>query len=86
MSKQVKMYTTRFCPYCMAARSLLDDKNVDYQDIAVDGRNELRQEMIQLSGRNTVPQIWIGDQHIGGFDDLNLLNRQGQLDSLLQAS
>ncbi|MFK8048588.1 MAG: glutaredoxin 3 [Halioglobus sp.] len=86
MSKQVKMYTTRFCPYCMAARSLLDDKNVDYQDIAVDGRNELRQEMMQLSGRNTVPQIWIGDQHIGGFDDLNLLNRQGQLDSLLQAS
>lgn len=86
MSNQVKMYTTRFCPYCMAARSLLDDKNVDYQDIAVDGRNELRQEMTQLSGRNSVPQIWIGDLHVGGFDDLNLLHRQGQLDSLLQAS
>lgn len=86
MSNQVKMYTTRFCPFCTAAKSLLDDKNVDYQDIAVDGRSELRQEMMQLSGRNTVPQIWIGDHHIGGFDELNLLNRQGQLDSMLQAS
>ena len=80
------MYTTRFCPYCMAARSLLDDRNVDYEDIAVDGRNELRREMAQRSGRNTVPQIWIGDTHVGGFDELNVLNRQGQLDTMLQAS
>ena len=80
------MYTTRFCPYCMAARSLLDDKNVDYEDIAVDGNHELRREMAHSSGRNTVPQIWIGDTHIGGFDDLNLLNRQGRLESMLQAT
>ncbi|MFT4822699.1 MAG: glutaredoxin 3 [Halioglobus sp.] len=86
MSNQVKMYSTRFCPYCTAAKSLLDDKNVAYEDIAVDGRNELRQQMVEASGRNTVPQIWIGDTHIGGFDDLNLLNRQGQLDTMLQAS
>jgi len=85
MSNQVKMYTTRFCPYCMAARSLLEEKGVGFQDIAVDGQAELRREMVELSGRNTVPQIWIGDQHIGGFDDLNLLNRQGKLDQILQA-
>ena len=83
----VKMYTTRFCPYCMRARMLLESKGVAFTDIAVDADPELRREMMQLSGRHTVPQIWIGDQHVGGFDDMAALDRQGKLDELLnQAS
>ena len=83
MSAGVTLYTTRFCPYCMRARSLLDSKQVAYRDIAVDGEPALRREMMQLSGRRTVPQIWIGEQHIGGFDDMLLLEHQGRLDELL---
>lgn len=83
MSAVVVMYSTRFCPYCMRARSLLDSKKVDYTDIGVDGRADLRHEMIERSGRYTVPQIWIGEQHVGGFDDLAQLERQGRLDELL---
>ncbi|GHD34203.1 glutaredoxin 3 [Parahalioglobus pacificus] len=83
----VKMYTTRLCPYCMRARMLLESKGVAFTDIAVDADPELRREMMQLSGRHTVPQIWIGDQHVGGFDDIAALDRQGKLDELLnQAS
>ena len=70
----------------MRARSLLDGKKVDYEDIAVDGLPALRREMIELSGQHTVPQIWIGERHVGGFDDLYLLERQGQLDKLLSAA
>jgi glutaredoxin 3 len=86
MPAEVKMYTTRFCPYCTRARSLLDSRNVAYSDIGVDGDRDLRRQMMDLSGRHTVPQIWIGDQHIGGFDELNLLERQGRLDELLNAA
>lgn len=84
MSVDVKMYSTRFCPFCVRARSLLDTKQVSYRDIAVDGEPEARREMMQLSGRHTVPQIWIDGQHIGGFDDIALLERQGRLDELLK--
>lgn len=80
----VKLYTTRFCPYCVQAKRLLDEKNVSYTDIAVDEQPELRSEMMQLSGQRTVPQIWIGEQHVGGFDDLWALEQRGQLDALLQ--
>ena len=83
MSATVVMYSTRFCPYCMRARGLLDSKKVDYTDIGVDGRADLRNEMIERSGRYTVPQIWIGEQHVGGFDDLAQLERQGRLNELL---
>lgn len=83
MSAAVVMYSTRFCPYCVRAKSLLDSKKVDYTDIGVDGRTDLRHEMIERSGRYTVPQIWIGEQHVGGFDDLAQLERQGRLDELL---
>jgi glutaredoxin 3 len=83
MAEDVSLYTTRFCPYCMYARELLDSKQVRYTDIAVDGSPEKRQEMMDRSGRYTVPQIWIGEQHIGGYDDLALLERQGRLDELL---
>ena len=86
MSAKVKMYTTRFCPYCVAARNLLDSKNVEYSDVRVDSAPELRREMVQLSGRQTVPQIWIDDQHIGGYDDLVILERQGSLNQLLKSA
>ena len=79
----VTMYSTQFCPYCMRARQLLDGKGVAYTDIAVDGQPELRREMMERSGRRTVPQIWIGGQHVGGFDDLWALDRDGRLDSML---
>lgn len=83
MTVDVAMYTTRFCPYCVRARELLDSKKVVYTDIAVDGAPELRREMMERSGRYTVPQIWIGEQHVGGYDDLARLERQGKLDELL---
>ena len=78
------MYSTRFWPYCIRARFLLESKNVSYTDIGVDGDPALRREMMELSGRRTVPQIWIGEQHVGGFDDLARLEHAGQLDDLLQ--
>jgi len=83
MTVDVYLYTTRFCPYCIRARELLDSKRVRYTDIAVDGSPEKRRQMIERSGRYTVPQIWIGEQHVGGYDDLALLERQGSLDKLL---
>jgi len=82
MSKVV-MYTTRFCPYCMRARQLLSQKGVQFEDIAVDNDPKMRQKMVKLSKRHTVPQIWIGDRHVGGCDELMALERQGKLDSLL---
>ena len=79
----IVMYTTRFCPFCVRARQLLSAKGVAYQEIAVDGDPERRSEMMVRSGRHTVPQIWIGERHVGGFDDLWMLEQQGQLDRLL---
>lgn len=84
MSIGVTLYTTRFCPYCIRARNLLDDKGVVYNDIAVDNDPRLRREMMARSGRTTVPQIWVGEQHIGGCDDLLMLERQGRLDEILE--
>lgn len=86
MAAAVVMYTTRFCPYCMRAKALLDSKGVAYREIPVDGDDELRKEMRRLSGRYTVPQIWIGEQHVGGCDDLWALERAGTLDTLLAAT
>ncbi len=77
------LYTTYYCPYCIRARDLLNEKGVAYKDIAVDHDPQLRREMMERSGRSTVPQIWIGEQHIGGSDELMLLERQGNLDELL---
>lgn len=82
----VTMYTTRFCPYCMAARQLLGGKRIAFEDISVDGNPELREEMTAKAGQHTVPQIWIGEQHVGGYTDLAALEKSGKLDSLLQQS
>ena len=79
----VTLYTTRFCPFCVRAKMLLDSKKVEYQEIAVDYDAEQRQTMQRLSGQRTVPQIWIRDQHVGGCDELYQLEREGGLDTLL---
>ena len=79
----VKIYTTQFCPFCVRAKMLLDSKSVVYEEVKVDAAPDLRREMMQLSGRNTVPQIWIGEQHIGGCDELYALESAKQLDNLL---
>lgn len=79
----VKMYATRFCPYCMRARSLLNRKQVPFTEINVGNDTDLWSEMESLSGRNTVPQIFIDNKAIGGYDDMAALDRSGELDKLL---
>ena len=81
------MYTTATCPFCQSAERLLEKKGVrDVEKIRVDLQPERRPEMVQKSGRRTVPQIWIGERHIGGCDDLYALEREGKLDPLLKGS
>jgi glutaredoxin 3 len=77
------MYATEWCPYCRRAEQLLQRKGVKFDKIRVDLQPELREEMRRKSGRSTVPQIWIGETHIGGYDDMAALDRQGGLDPLL---
>jgi len=83
-NNSVLMYTTRFCPYCVRAKSLLDHKQVTFEEISVDSNPDKRREMMTKAGRHTVPQIWIGDIHVGGCDELFMLERAGKLDALLQ--
>ncbi len=86
MSESVVLYTTRYCPYCIRAKQLLSSKGVSFQDIPVDNDPEKRSEMMQKSGRHTVPQIWIGGTHVGGCDELYELERKGKLDGMLRRS
>ena len=80
----VVMYCTATCPFCQSAERLLNDKGVrDIEKIRVDLEPERREEMTQKSGRRTVPQIWIGDAHVGGCDELYALERTGRLDGML---
>ncbi len=80
----VVMYSTAWCPYCERARALLERKGADYREIKVDEDPAERQAMLVRSGgRRTVPQIFIGDRHVGGFDDLYALDKSGELDKLL---
>ena len=81
----VVMYTTPYCPYCIRARHLLEGKGVAFTDIDVSRSAELRDEMERKSGRHTVPQIWIGDDHVGGCSDLVALDRAGKLDDMLRS-
>lgn len=83
MGAKVTMYTTRWCPYCIAARRLLDELQVAYEDIDVGMDPGLRTEMERRAGRYTVPQIWVGSTHVGGFDDMDALHRKGLLRPLL---
>lgn len=84
MSVPVVMYSTAWCSYCMRARSLLERKGVAFQEIKVDEDVRERETMMKKSGgRRTVPQIFIGERHVGGYDDLAALDRSGELDQLL---
>jgi len=81
---RVVMYCTATCPYCQSAERLLNEKGVrDIEKIRVDLEPARREEMTQRSGRRTVPQIWIGDAHVGGCDDLYALERAGRLEAML---
>lgn len=83
MSK-ILIYTASLCPYCRMAKSVLDGKGASFDEIDVTGKPDVRSAMVEKSGgRLTVPQIWIGDRHIGGCDDLMALERSGELDQLL---
>ena len=87
MAAHVLMYSTAVCPYCLMAERLLKSKGVDQiEKVRVDLEPQQRIEMMQKTGRRTVPQIYIGDTYVGGFDDLDALNRAGKLDPLLQGS
>ncbi len=79
------MYSSDYCGFCFRAKSLLGSKGVEFTEIKVDGDRAIRQEMMAKSGRHTVPQIWIGDTHVGGCDDLFALEHQGKLDKLLSS-
>ena len=84
--KPVEIYTTPICPYCSMAKRLLDQKGVAYTEINVMGDEGKRAEMLgRANGQRTVPQIFIGETHVGGSDDLHALEREGKLDPLLAA-
>ena len=83
---KVLMYCTSACPFCQAAERLLLDKGVKIDKVRVDLEPARRAEMMQKSGQRTVPQIWIGERHVGGCDDLYDLERQGGLEPLLKAT
>jgi glutaredoxin 3 len=82
---KVTVYSQPFCGYCSAAKRLLDQKGIEYTEIDVMIEPGKRDEMIERSGRQTVPQIFFGNRHIGGFDDLSALQRRGELDKTLEA-
>lgn len=83
---RIVMYSTAWCPYCARARSLLQSKGAAFEDIDVEAQPARRAEMVARSGRTTVPQIFIGERHVGGCDDLHALDAAGGLDPLLQAN
>lgn len=84
---KVILYTTPICPYCVQAKRLLDRKGVSYEEVDVSRDDDLRQDMTKRAGgRYTVPQIFVGETHVGGCDDLYALDRAGGLDPLLNAS
>jgi len=83
---EILIYTTTICPYCVMAKRLLDKKGATYTEINVGTQTGLREEMMRKTKRRTVPQIYIGDFHVGGFDDLHALEQQKKLDALLGLS
>jgi glutaredoxin 3 len=80
---RVLMYTTAICPYCANAKKLFAQKGVSVEEIRIDQNPQRRTEMMEKSGQRTVPQIWIGELHVGGFTDLWALDKQGKLNELL---
>jgi glutaredoxin 3 len=82
--KPVKIYTTTYCGYCVRAKDLLTRKGVKYEELDVTGNDEMRAKLVEMSGQRTVPQIWIGDTHVGGYSDLARLESEGRLEPMLQ--
>lgn len=80
----VIVYSTQNCPYCVSAKELLTRKNISFEEVRVDENPDELAKMMKLSGRRTVPQIFIDDKPIGGFDDLAALNDSGELDNLIK--
>jgi glutaredoxin 3 len=82
--KKITIYSTRICPYCVRAKNFFNKKDLEYTEIMIDRDPEQMKEMIQKSGRQSVPQIFIGDYHVGGFDDLIEHDMDGKLPGLLK--
>ena len=80
---KVQIYTTAICPYCVRAKSLLERKGIGYEELRIEGSRDLMREMLERSKRRTVPQIFIDDFHVGGYDDMAALDVEGRLDPLL---
>ena len=80
---QIIIYSSILCPYCHAAKALLHKLNLEYKEILIDNNPTVKKQMINLSNRNTVPQIFFGDKHIGGYDDLQKLNKEGVIFNLI---
>lgn len=81
---QVRLYSKKHCPFCVRAKALLDRKGVRYEEIDVEGRDDLRTWLAEASGQKTVPQIFAGDRSLGGFSDIDALDREGKLDPILR--
>lgn len=81
---KVTVYTRESCPFCLRAKRLLDAKGVPYEEVRVEGRDDLRVWLAEASGQKTVPQIFVGDRPLGGFSDLDALDREGKLDPILR--
>jgi glutaredoxin 3 len=81
---KVTVYTKRNCPFCVRAKRLLDAKGVAYDEVDVEGKDDLRVWLVEASGQKTVPQVFVGDRALGGFSDLDALERAGRLDPILR--
>lgn len=81
---KVTIYTASYCPYCVRAKKLLDGKQIAYEEIDAEGNDELRAWLVEKTGQQTVPQIFVGDRSLGGFSDVDALDRQGKLDPILR--
>lgn len=84
--RPVTIYTTPYCPFCVRAKKLLAQKQIAYEEIDVSADDAARDQLAERTGQQTVPQIYIGDHHVGGSDDLYALERKGELDALLQGA
>jgi len=80
----VKVYTKTLCPYCVRAKALLDRKGIAYEEIDAEHDDALRTWLVETTGQRTVPQIFVGDRSLGGFSDIDALDRQGKLDAILR--
>lgn len=81
---RVTLYTKTSCPYCVRAKRLLDRKGVAYDEVSVEGRDDLRTWLAETTGQKTVPQVFVGDRPLGGFADVDALDREGKLDPILR--